>query len=131
MLFRSFPNLRKLILGTIRDERYHQIPSLIACLPHLTTLELQVLCPLSAVAVGLGVCGKGLEVLKFTGPSTSRPADKLWGLWRVLRKPNLAGVRRLEMPLLATAELKEPAGVALLLECDARGISASCRYGYV
>ncbi|KAL8287608.1 hypothetical protein RQP46_003466 [Phenoliferia psychrophenolica] len=56
---------------------------------------------------------------------------KLTELLRIIRLPNLASLRHLNLPGLQKPELSNPYGVALLEECEDRTIVFRCRYGYM
>ncbi|KAL8277346.1 hypothetical protein RQP46_010299 [Phenoliferia psychrophenolica] len=52
-------------------------------------------------------------------------------LLRVIKLPNLKGLRSIEIPIVSKDELASEPGLALLDECEERSISLLCRYGYL
>ncbi|KAL8277037.1 hypothetical protein RQP46_010571 [Phenoliferia psychrophenolica] len=90
--------------------------------------SLSITYPESVTAVG--ACAiPTLQSLIFTNFQMSEAI--IAELLRIIKLPNLEGVRRLEIPMVSKDELAGEAGLALLDECEERSISLLCRYGYL
>ncbi|KAL8277033.1 hypothetical protein RQP46_010567 [Phenoliferia psychrophenolica] len=82
----------------------------------------------SVGAVGASVVAT-LQNLVFT--KIEMDEDELAALLRLIKLPNLAGLRRLEIAAVSKDELAGETGLALLDECEERSISLLCRYGWL
>ncbi|KAL8277332.1 hypothetical protein RQP46_010285 [Phenoliferia psychrophenolica] len=129
----QFPLVRHLILDCVSE--YDFWPVLIRSFPALVTLEIadqayfeQYTSRMSVVAVGASALPT-LQNLIFD----SRWMDEyaLLDLNRIIKFPNLEGLRRIEMVMVSKEELAGATGLALLDECKERSISLLCRYGWL
>ena len=77
----------------------------------------------------MGACVTStLHTLSYDCPAPlAQPA--IVGIEHLLKLPNLAGIRHLELPTLGKDDFETEAGLALLDECDGRSISLLCWYG--
>ncbi|KAL8277006.1 hypothetical protein RQP46_010540 [Phenoliferia psychrophenolica] len=127
---KPFPLVRHLLLN--EPLGFELWPKLITSFPSLVTLEILYSHPTNLnetlVAVGASVVAT-LQNLIFTGIWMS--GDTIAELLHLIKLPNLAGLRRLEIPAVSKDELAGATGLALLDECEERSISLRCRYGYL
>ncbi|KAL8277018.1 hypothetical protein RQP46_010552 [Phenoliferia psychrophenolica] len=126
-----FPLVRHLVL--IDSQGFDLWPTLIDSFSSLVTLEildtlLQDTSKESVVTVGASVVAT-LQNLIFV--SAGMDEQTMRELLRVIQLPNLAGLRRLEIPMVSKDELAGETGLALLDECEERSIVLRCRYGYL
>lgn len=120
-------NLHSLVLEAAECE--NQWLALVATLPSLTSFEIRYFYPSSFAAVGTSALPT-LEVLKFTSSLTMEQSS-LAELYLVVQQPNLAGLRRIEIPTVPRTNLEKWPGTAMMDKCERRGISVLCQYGYV
>ncbi|KAL8277345.1 hypothetical protein RQP46_010298 [Phenoliferia psychrophenolica] len=129
---KSFPFVRHLILDSSRA--YDLWPKLLASLSSLITLTISermnewTTAKDSIIALGVSATAT-LQNLVFE--STALDDRCLSELLRVIKLPNLEGLRRIEIPMVVRDELASETGRALLEECEKRSISLLSRYGYM
>ena len=121
-----FPNLRTLVLAGVNN--LDVLGDLISSSPSLKRLEIKPFDQHLLKAVCRSV-STTLEVLSLTGAGSQ--VGILEYLRPALELPNLAGLRRLNLPTFTKPGLGSQAGIALLEECEARSVSLLCRYGYM
>ncbi|KAL8277296.1 hypothetical protein RQP46_010249 [Phenoliferia psychrophenolica] len=129
---KPFPLVRHLVLEDATGYKFW--PTLLPSFPSLLTLE--ILGPPygngtveeSVTAVGASVVAT-LQNLVFTYLTMEEAA--MAELLRVIKLPHLAGLRRIEIPMVSKDKLAGEAGLALLDECEKRSISLLCRYGWL
>ncbi|KAL8277295.1 hypothetical protein RQP46_010248 [Phenoliferia psychrophenolica] len=128
---KPFPLVRRLVLEDATG--YEFWPKLLPSFPPLLTLELNGHAidggtVESVAAVGASVVAT-LRNLIFT--KIKMDEDELAELLRIIKLPNLAGLRRLEISMTPKDAFAGKAGLALLDECEKRSISLLCRYGWL
>ncbi|KAL8276334.1 hypothetical protein RQP46_011259 [Phenoliferia psychrophenolica] len=124
-----FSHVRSLVLG--RSYAYREWPALTKSLPSLTSLEIRVHQNTEGVTV-VGACATPtLETLSFT--ESYLWEDDIDELGRIIKLSNLEGLRRLNLLDTPKEAFDGPAvgGLALLEECEKRGIVVYCKCGYL
>ncbi|KAL8277019.1 hypothetical protein RQP46_010553 [Phenoliferia psychrophenolica] len=126
-----FPLVRHLALDCSQGIEFW--PKLILSFQSLATLEIyqaqiQDTAKEAVAAVGASVVAT-LQNLIFT--SIKMDEAIIAELLRLIKLPNLAGLRRLEIPMVSKDELAGETGLALVDKCEERSISLLCRYGWL
>ncbi|KAL8290621.1 hypothetical protein RQP46_002879 [Phenoliferia psychrophenolica] len=137
-----FNSLRHLTLcGRRLNGMNDSIVMLVPLLPALESLTLESFDPASVAAVGASATA-GLKTLTLGHeiswdfvpeklPQDKIPLPFLAEILRILRLPNLAGLRRLSLPWPTQSDFLNEEGLALLEECKMRSISFLSRSGYL
>ncbi|KAL8287390.1 hypothetical protein RQP46_003842 [Phenoliferia psychrophenolica] len=130
----EFDNVRCLIFRNSKGTVKLHWPKFLRCFPFLRRLDIYGFDPASIYAVSHGAT-TALEVLTLGSErdGLGYPLDQsiLGRLGELVAEPNLAGLRRLNVPAAAASSFDNPSGLAFLEECEERGIAVRCRYGYV
>ncbi|KAL8276373.1 hypothetical protein RQP46_011218 [Phenoliferia psychrophenolica] len=131
------PGLSSLILGRVPGGGHSSCVGEGSNLVGLESLSVQYpeLFPPNPAALGFS----NLRDLEVSLPTlqnivltrTTKDEVSLSELLRITKNPNVAGLRRLEIPMVSKDELAGETGLALLDECEERSISLLCRYGYL